>query len=424
MSKSFPGPDSIVQATLRNGLRVWAYENFDSQTIVLDGYLPGGAMYESPAQVGLASLSATMLRRGAVGRSFDEINDALESVGASFGFGSGWHVFSLGGRCLVEDFDLQLQLLAESLTQPAFAAEHFQIVQAQTLTGIRERVHNPRSMASLAFREQLYGADRPYGWSLSGYEETVSGFSEQTARTFFEQNARPDGGVIVVVGAIAAADAINRLELALGDWRPNKSISTPQAFLSPQLNGANERVIDTPGKSQTALMLGWPGIARENSDYFAMLVCNTILGRFAMGGRLGASIRKRQGMAYYAYSGFGTNRLGGSWYAAAGVNPDNVTQTVTTIRDEIRRIVQEPISAEELADVQANLSGSQPLGLETNGGIADDLLDMAWYDLGLDYLQTYADRVNAITADDVLHVAQTYLDPDRYVLAIAGPQNA
>jgi len=138
-------------------------------------------------------------------------------------------------------------------------------------------------------------------------------------------------------------------------------------------------------------------------------------------GRLGDNIREEQGLAYYVYSELEAGLGQGSWSAIAGVNPENVERTVESICLEVRRLREEPVPAEELADSQLYLTGSMPLRLETNEGVARSLLDMERYCLGLDYLQRFPGLVNSVTVGDVREVAHKYLDPDVYALAVAGP---
>ncbi len=175
------------------------------------------------------------------------------------------------------------------------------------------------------------------------------------------------------------------------------------------------------GKTQSDVVLGWLGMTRTDPDYMKAGLANNILGVFGMMGRLGDNLRDRQGLAYYVYSRLEAGLGAGPWAAVAGVNPANVQRTVDGIRGEVRRLRQEPVSADDLANSQLSLTGSLPLRLETNEGVAGALLDMERYGLGLDYLQRYAGLVNAVTVQDVQEMAQKYLDPDVYVLAVAGP---
>ena len=160
---------------------------------------------------------------------------------------------------------------------------------------------------------------------------------------------------------------------------------------------------------------------RHSPDFDAAWLANTVLGVFGMMGRLGLNVRERQGMAYYAASRLSADWEPGTWVAYAGVNPANVGRATQAILDEIKRLCDEPVSPDELEDSKRYLTGSMPLRLETNDGVASVLTDIEWHQLGLDFLAHYPGRINAVTADQVQAAAQKYLDPDAYVLAVAGP---
>jgi zinc protease len=140
-----------------------------------------------------------------------------------------------------------------------------------------------------------------------------------------------------------------------------------------------------------------------------------------MMGRLGTSVRERGGMAYYAYSRLNADKLPGPWVLIAGVNPVNVERAIQTMLDEVRRMCDEKVPVDELEDSKHFLTGSLPLRLETNDGVASVLVDLEWYELGMDYLLRYTDTINAITPEDVQAAAQKYFNPQAYALAIAGP---
>ena len=178
-----------------------------------------------------------------------------------------------------------------------------------------------------------------------------------------------------------------------------------------------------PDKVQSDIVLGVPAVPRTHPDFDAIRVANSILGQFGMMGRLGEKVREEQGLAYYSYSACDTRRLAGSWNAIAGVNPANVDQAIESIRNEFARMADTPVDASELSDTQAYMTGIMPLALETNAGIAGNILTMEWEKLGLDYLERYSDVINGITVADVQRVAKQYLNADNYVQVVAGPES-
>jgi zinc protease len=227
--------------------------------------------------------------------------------------------------------------------------------------------------------------------------------------------------VLAVVGAVSASTAVEKVEAALGSWQAPGV--TPNRTVPPRVRLTERRrqVVPVEGKTQSDIVLGWPAVARKDPDFMKARLTNTVLGVFGMMGRLGDSLRDQQGLAYYVFGRLEAGVGAGPWVAIAGVDPTNVQPAVDGILHEVRRLRDEPVPVDELADSQAFLTGSMPLRLETNEGIARMLLDVARYDLGLDYLQRYTGLVKAVTVQDLGDMARRYLDPDLYALAIAGP---
>lgn len=421
MSKNaYPGPETIHRHVMSNGIVVLVYENFASESVVVDGVLRAGALAEPAEKAGLADFTADLLMRGTQSRTFEEIYEALESVGASLSFGSGRHTTSFSGRSLVEDVDLILDLLSQSLRQPTFPQTQVELVRGQTMTGLQMRANDTRRMARLKFFELLYNG-HPYARSTAGYLDTVPSITRDDLVAFHHDYYGPQGMIIAVVGAIKNEDALAKIEGILGDWRPEQQKAMPAVPDAPRPPETIRQHVAMPEKSQSDLILGLPGPRRAAPDYLDASLMNTILGIFGMMGRIGKSVREEQGLAYYAYSQLSGSEGPTPWVASAGVAPDKVDQAINSILDEIRRIQNEPVSAEELADSQAYRTGSMPVSLETNAGIADIITDMEFFGLGLDYLHRYPDMIRAITPERIQAAAQKYLSTDEIAIAVAGP---
>jgi zinc protease len=225
-----------------------------------------------------------------------------------------------------------------------------------------------------------------------------------------------------VVGAVRQEEALELLEQAFGDWQPLPQ--PPVARAAPTVAWPEQRVERfhaIPTKTQSDIVYGLPTVPRNHRDFGALQLANTVLGVFGMMGRIGKKVRDEQGLAYYARSSIDATLGPSAWTATAGVAPDKVEQAVRSIREEWVRLGAEAVPEEELDASKALLGGSLPLRLETNEGVARTILDMLFYDLGLDYLQHYQERLAAITAAEVQRVAGRYFDPNRAVLAVAGP---
>jgi zinc protease len=226
-----------------------------------------------------------------------------------------------------------------------------------------------------------------------------------------------------VVGGVDAEELAARVEGVLGDWRGQTFARDPLPEVD-RLREVRERRVSMEDKTQANIVLGYPGPARKDDGFLKARVCNTILGVFGLMGRLGEKVRDEQGLAYTSYSSLSGGPGPGPWRVVAGVDPENVDRAIESIRAEIERMCAELVGEDELRDSQAYLTGSMPLQLETNAGVARTILSMERYGLGLDYLERYRGLIEEVTAQDVRAAAQRWLDPDAYALAVAGPPEA
>jgi zinc protease len=417
---ALPGPQDIHRTVLNNGITVLARANFNSPSVFIHGYLATGSLFDPDEKLGLADFTASALLRGIAQHDFQQIYELLESSGASLGFAGGTHTSSFSGKALSEDLDLLLELLGEALRFPTFPPEHVDRLRAMLLTGLAVRAQDTGEMASLTFDQIVY-AGHPYSRPEVGYPETIAAIHRQDLISFHKQTYGPNNMVIAVVGAVDPRQAVDRVSAALGDW---ENPSQPDLPLLPEVNYLNKPVtqkVALSGKSQADLVMGVPGPARRSPDFLSAAIANNILGQFGLFGRIGEAVRVKAGLAYYAYSSLSGGLGPGPWTAAAGVDPTHVDRVIALIIDEVTRMINEPVSLEELEDTQANFIGRLPLSLESNGGVAGALINLERHQLGLDYYQQYPVLVRAVNVQDVLSVAQNYLLPERFGIAVAGP---
>ena len=417
---SLPGPDDIYRATLSNGITVLARSSFNSPSISMGGYLPAGAIFETNEKLGLADFVSSSLMRGTQTRTFDAIYNELESVGASMGFDSGVHNVSFGGRALVEDIPLLLTLLSESLRTPSFPSEEVEKLRAQLLTGLAIRAQDTSDVAAMAFDRMLFD-DHPYGRPSDGFVETIQSITGKDMEEFHRVHFGPRGMVIAIVGAIEPEKAVDEIERVLGDWQVPGQASAPALPPHKPVKKTVRHHHALPGKSQSDLVIGTVGPSRKDPEYLAASLGNSVLGQFGMMGRIGDVVREKSGLAYYASSGLNAGTGPGSWEVSAGVNPKNLKKAIGLIENELRKFIKSGVTKEELADSQANYVGRLPLSLESNNGVASAIINIERYNLGLDYYQRYEGLVRSVTRADVLETARKYIDPDRLVIATAGP---
>jgi zinc protease len=419
---SLPGPDDTLRQTLPNGMTVLVRENFASPAVVVHGYLEVGAQDEPAGRHGLAGFTTDVMQRGTHRRTFAELYEEVESIGAGFGIGSGTHMTSFGAKGLAEYLPVLLDILNDVMRRPSFPADQVEKVRTEILTDLRERAHDTRRLASLTFYELAYPEEHPYHWSQLGYPETIAAVTRDELLDFYETHFAPEKMVIAVVGGIETEAAVEAVERVFGDWQGNRPTRQPIASCLRPLE-SKERRLTVPEKTQSNLVLGWPGPPRSHPDFIPCFVANTVLGVFGMYGRLGRQVREQHGLAYTIHSRVDGGLGPGPWRVTAGFDPQNIQQGIDLILDELRELQEKPVPAAELEDTLSYLTGSLPLYLETNEGVARSLVNIERHQLGLDYLHTYAAMIRSITTAQVQEVAQRWLDLDAYALAIAGPES-
>ncbi len=426
------GAETVDRSRLPNGVTLLVYANPTSPSVAVAGQHLAGAVMEDEADCGLASLTADALNRGTASRSFHEFSAELDAVGASLGFGASLEQASFYGRALAEDIDVLFRLAADGLRNPTFPAEEVGRLRDQVLTGIAHIEDDPDALAERRFRELLYGPGNPLGRPTEGYASTVRGLTPDALRDFHARTYDPLALTIAVVGAVETAAVRDLAAAEFGGWKAPSNGSTREAWTAAiERYDAAERAraahplredLTLAGKTQTEFTLGWLGVRRGDPTYYASMVGNFILGQLGLGGRIGANVRDKQGLAYHASSSVEVGRTRRPWTLRAGINPANVERAVASSLEEARGLCERPVTDEELRLTKQAMIGSLPLRLERNGGIAQMLLTIERFGLGLDYLSRYPDMVNGVTARDVQDAASAVLARPGYTLVTAGPR--
>ena len=417
---SLPGADDIHREILPNGITVLSRPNFNSPSVVISGYFASGALFESDEKLGLADFACSALTRGTVKRDMQKIFDALESVGAGFGYDSGTYTSSFSGRSLAEDLPLLLDILSETIQFPAFPTAQVERLRAQLLTGLSIRAQDTADMSDLVFNEILFEG-HPFARPEDGWPHTIQSITRKDLQEFHRRTFGPRGMVIAVVGAVEPKRAVDFVQRALGDWKNPTQAERGEIPDQKPPRKMKRRVHKIAGKAQSDLVIGTIGPRRRDSDFMAASLGNSILGQFGMMGRIGEVVREKAGLAYYASSSLSAGTGPGIWSVSAGVGPANVQKAADLIISELKRFVQKGVSRQELSDNQNQYVGRLPLTLESNGGVAGALLNIERNGLGLDYYRQYADKVRAVKRQDVQAAAEKYIDPERLVIAVAGP---
>ena len=404
---------------LHNGAILIAKESRTMPAVTIHASFEAGIVFDPPARPGVAHLVSRMLDRGTSTRSAEQIADELDNRGVSLGLNINRHVISIVCSCLAEDFEAILALIGDVAMRPTFPEEELAPRRAEAVTMIRQDEDSPSNMAMEALLRMLYPG-HPYGTRPRGSVESVEQIARSALLEFHSERFAPGTLSLVMVGDVEPARAIAAATRVFGDWKK----PTPPVVTLPQVERPRDRqraVMPMMNKSQADIAYGFVTILRSDPAYHAYNLMNNIFGQYSLGGRLGDSIRERQGMAYYCFSSLDANVVRGPLTVRAGVNPANVDRAVASIDEVALGMAREGPTEKELTESKQFLIGSMPRTLETNLGIANFLQTAEFFKLGLDYDLRLPGLLQAVTRDAVHEAAGRVLDPSHATIAIAGP---
>ncbi|MDH4148465.1 MAG: insulinase family protein, partial [Acidimicrobiia bacterium] len=341
--------------------------------------------------------------------------------GASLSISAGRHQIALAATCLAEDFAPVLQTVSELLRDPMFPDREVVTRRAEHITSIREEQDDPASVAVDRLVRELYEG-HPYGRRVAGTLESVAAIDRDDLVRFHRARFDPTALTVVVVGSVPVGAMLDALGAQFGPWASGAASPAAQVPDAPPGRARRRLSVDMPGKFQADVAYGFVGLRRSDPHYMAAAVMNNVLGQYALGGRLGDSIRERQGMAYYVFSSLDAGIGPGPLTIRAGVAAENVNRTIASIDHELDAVRSEGFSEREVADSRQYLAGALPRQLETNAGIASFLLSAEVFGLGLDYDRRLPDLVREVSRDAVVDQARRLLDTSRATIVVAGPE--
>jgi zinc protease len=406
----------IDERQLANGLTLLAVQNPGVETFAAGVVLDVDRRDEAKGEEGLANLLGDCLEEGTKRLTAVQLAEAIDSLGGTV------HGSASGGsmHCPATEARKMLRLLAEVVHEPALPARGTRRVQQEVLNEIRADMDDPQTVASHRFRHEVYGG-HPFARPIRGTLRSVAGFGPKDLRRFHRRWFRPTGGYIAAAGPAPpeqTLDMLAKIFRGLGDKPAEHQRPQPPAMLE------KVRDIHLPMKrEQVHVYLGHPGIRRQNPDFYSLLVMDHILGTGpGFTSRISKRLRDEDGLCYSVHASI-TSSAGeepGCFTAYIGTSAEHRQKATRGFLQEIDRIRQEHVAAEELHDVQEYLTGSFVFALERNANLARYAIRAKRFGLGFDYVHRYPELIRSVTIEDVQTAAQRYLHPDRVVIVSAG----
>jgi len=411
---SLPTPSSQL---LPNGLEVISIHRDGLPLVTAELLLRQGSAMDPQGKAGLAQLTATLLTRGAAGRSAPQIAAAAEALGGSLDAEAGWDHSSVGITVTTPRLPAALALLAQVTRQPDFAAPELERARAQGLDELHLVLSRPTRLAALAASRAVFG-EGAYGHASAGTPASLKAIGRVDVQRMHAAIYRPDDAVLILTGDITPAQARELARQSFGNW------ARPPAPLAPLPPGKGKGVlppvllVDQPGAGQAGVVAAHAAPPRKDAEFYVGTVANAVLGG-SYSSRLNEEIRIKRGLSYGAGSDLDGRRGTGLWLASAQTKNPSAAQVVDLMLGEFARLGQVPVPPDELAARKATLIGGYGRSLETTAGLAGQLEELATYGVDLAEIGRYIDRVQAVTPAQVQTYARAHLDPDSsHVVAV------
>jgi zinc protease len=402
---------------LENGLTVVYNHRPGLPVVSADLVFNTGSGANPVDKPGLASFTANMLQQGTTKRNATEIADQAALLGTTLFSSASMDGSSVGTSALSKNFSGALDLVADIVLHPTFPPEEVDRRRAARLAALANDRGEPNVVVSRTGLAALFGPRHPFGYDNTGTEESNKAMSREDMMNFWRTNYVPNNAALVIAGNISKDDLEALAHDKFGSWSAGEAARP--LIGSPETTKAKIVIVDRPGAQQTMMRLLQLGVGRATADYAALEVMNSELGGL-FSSRINLNLREEHGYTYGASSQFVYRRSQGYFAVGGGIRTDATAPAVREMLKEIRRMVDTPMTADELALAKDSQSRSLPGLFEGSGEAAGALAELFLYDLALDYYAKLPERLNAVTAADAEAVAKKYLHPDQMILICVG----
>src|SRR5262245_53063895 len=402
--------------TLPNGLQVVAVLHHEQPAVTMRLLVRAGSASDPKDKLGLARLTASLLDQGTATKSAQEMNDAIDFIGGAMGASAGTDLTFAHIVVMKDSFEAGMRMLSDMARRPSFAPSEIERQRQQTLSSLRVSLEDPEYVANSVFDRLVYGY-HPYGLPDIGTPETLAGITRNDIVSFHQKYFTPNNAILAVVGDVTAEEAFSMAKKIFGDWERHEVAA--QKYSDPPDPTRRVVIVNKPDAVQTEVRVGHIGIPRNHPDYMALNLAIRILGGEGSN-RLHQVLRTERGLTYGAQANMDALKETGDFQAQTNTRSDATTEVLRLIVDEFWRLQRDRVGNLELDNAKAYLTGSFPLTIETPDSIAMQVVTVLFYGLPLQELQTFRERVNAVTVDDIQRVAKTYLRPDRLSVVLVG----
>jgi len=405
---------AIKEISSRGGVKGWLVEDRSVPVVAVRFSFKGGDVQDPAGKSGLAELMSSLLDEGAGNLSSRAFQARMDDLGADVSFWSTSDVIGGSLRVLAENRTAAVALLAQAVQKPRFDEDAFNRVREQMVVGLHSVAKNPETIAQRKFATMIYGKHPYANWTTP---ETLGKITRNDLRIAHGKLFARDNVTVAIVGALTQQEA-EKILTGLFDALPQKAQLQPVAPVKLHLNGLSTVPYDMP---QTAITLIYPGVARSDPQYYAAYLMSYTLGGPGLTSRLFAQVREKQGLAYGINSSLVNKDYASMLAINTATRAEQAKNSLKTIRSEVRKMVDEGISAEELAEAKSYVIGAYAVrNMRSSTGIAATLVGLQEQHLPMDYIERRPDFINAVTLDQVNAIAKKLLGAEP-AISMVGP---
>jgi zinc protease len=406
---------AFVEFELENGLRVVLVPSSKQPVLSMQLSVMAGTLYDPANKSGLADMVAGLLTKGAGTRSADEMSAAIERVGGTLSAYAGADFLSVATSVLTDDRELAFELLSDALLRPQFPATELDLLRTQTLSALALARSQPDAIAGRTFAKGIYG-DHPYGRRAD--EASVRAITRNDLVEFHASRVRPAQALLVIAGAIDSVEAQRLVQRSFAAWT-GRGATPPPARPAPQRARTEILLVHRPGSVQSNIIVGNTTWLPTDTRGHALDLANQILGG-ASDARLFSILREEKGWTYGAYSGVDKLRGLGSFTATAEVRTDVTDSALVELLAQVRRMGTQAVPRAEFERQQQTLTGRFPLTVETAQQVASQVATARLLGLANDYVQTYRQRLAALTPEQVQAAARAGMRAEAALIVVVG----
>lgn len=404
--------------TLKNGLTVYLMEQHEVPMINVSVILPAGAIYDAD-KAGLAALTATALKHGTKNYPKAKLDEELDFIGATVNTYASKEAAGISAQFAAKDKDKALTIINELLTAPVFDTAEFSKEKKRTLLRLDQAKESPRSVIGSYFDKFMYG-DHVYGNIINGTMGTVSSLNTADVKNFYTQNYVPNGSAISLVGDFNSKDMKALITKLFSGWKQGKQANADIAT-KPVNKPTGNRVllINKDDAKETTFYIGAPGISRNNPDYVAIDVINTLFGgRFTS--MLNDELRVNTGLTYGAGSRFSALKNNGNFIISTFTASKTTEPAIDKALEVLKKLHTDGVDEKSLASAKNYVKGQFPPGYETSGQLAGLLTQMFWYNFNESYINNFQKNVDGLTVEKAKEIIAKYFPKDNLQFIMVG----